>query len=314
MYQRTALDESGMVTLAQGTVWAIVLHYRLWRETVQCVLSLLDSDYGDLQVLVVDNGSADDSAVELERHLDRRVKLLTLPENRLYGGGMNAGLTCALEQGADWLLILNNDTFVAPDMVTRLVHTAQSNLEVGAVAPLVYYASEPTRVWNAGGRRRRFWPFAHQLGQTGYEMGRSEEPIDIDYATGCAMLLSRTVLERVGLFDPRYRMYYEDADLCERINHEGYRILIDPQAHMWHLVGRTAATIPAPNRYHRVRNRWRFYMAHTQGVSKALAALLLLGQEGLRGLAYAAKGSHVLARAQWDGLLDSLRNGDGRHG
>ncbi len=297
----------------QGRVWAVVLHYRLWQETVECVRSLFESGYPNLCVLVVDNGSADGSAVELARHLDDRAELLPLPENRLFGGGMNAGLVRALEQGADWLLILNNDTLVEPNMISHLVDTAQSSPDIGVVAPLVYYADAPTELWNAGGRRRRFWPFAHQLGSMDQEILGRDEPIAVDYVTGCAMLASRAVLERVGLFDPRYRMYYEDADLCARIRQEGYTIFVDPRASIWHLVGRTSATEPVPNRYHRVRNRWRFYMAYNRGVSKALAALLLLGQEGLRGMACALSGKHDLARAHWRGLYDSLRDGGACH-
>jgi hypothetical protein len=289
-------------------VWAIILHYRLWRETLRCAQSLLEGDYPNLHILLVDNGSNNGSAEELRLRLGDRVELLALPGNRFYAGGMNAGLTWALGRGADWLLAMNNDTFVAPDMVSLLVEAAHTRPDVGIVAPVIYYAADPQRIWSAGARRRRMWPFAQELARQGQLWEPDAGPLAVDYVTGCAMLLRCEALQAAGLFDPRYRMYYEDVDLCERVRQAGYQILTAPGARMWHLVGRTAGEEPALNRYHHTRNRWRFYMVHTQGLVRFWAGLLLLMQEGARCAGFMVRGRFGLARAQWAALRDALLN------
>ncbi len=297
-----------------GSVWAVVLHYRLWRETERCVGSLLESDYPELEILVVDNGSCDGSAEELRSRLPATVHLLSLAQNRFYAGGMNAGLAWALERGAAWVLALNNDTYVDPAMVSQLVAAARSQADVAIVAPLIYYAGAPEQIWNAGARRRRGWPFPHPVAPPGSSPTLGPEPLDVDYVTGCAMLLRHEALERVGSFDARYRMYYEDLDLCQRMREAGYRIQVVPAARMWHMVGSTAAREPSTNRYHRTRNRWRFYMQHTKGLVRLWTALLLLTQEGARILRFAVQGSPDLARSQWAALWDGLRGAESEPG
>jgi GT2 family glycosyltransferase len=292
---------------------AIVLNYKLVQETVACVHSLLQSNYAAMDVLVVDNGSGEESLQLLRASLGAQVQILALPDNRFYAGGMNAGLAWALERQADWFLVMNNDTLVDPRMVSHLLDTARTLRQVGAVAPLIYYASDPERVWSAGGRSRRFWPFPRDVARGGRLAPEAAEPLIVDYVTGCAMLLARHVVEKVGPFDPRYRMYYEDADLCERIRRAGYRIAVDPRAKLWHLVGRTAGQEPAVNRYHRTRNRWRFYLAHNRGAARLTAAALLLLQEGLRALWFLARGHRALARAQWRALRDGLAGAEGSY-
>lgn len=294
-------------------VLAIVLNYNLAHETVACVQSLLQSDYPALDVLVVDNGSGAESLSTLRTSLGDQVTVLSLPDNRFYAGGMNAGLAWGIERRADWLLAMNNDTLVAPSMVSRLVETAQSAPRVGAVAPLIYFGSDPGRLWSAGARRRRCWPFPRELARGGRLAPHGDDPLIVDYVTGCAMLLSREALLDVGLFDPRYRMYYEDADLCERLGRAGYQIMVAVQAKMWHLVGRTAGQEPALNRYYRTRNRWRYYMAHNRGGKRIAAGALLLLHEGLRALGFLARGRWALAAAQWRALRDSLASSERKH-
>ncbi len=287
------------------SVWAVVLHYRLWRETEACVRSLLQSDYPALEILVVDNGSPDSSAEELRARLPARVQFLSLPENRFYAGGMNAGIAWALDRGAAWVLALNNDTLAEPTMISHLVEAGLSAAAVGVVAPLIYYAEQPERLWNAGAHQRSFLPFPRALAQ-GSLAEQGEAPIEVDYVTGCAMLLRREALERIGAFDERYRMYYEDLDLCQRMQQAGYRIVVARQARLGHLVGRTVAQEPAINRYYHTRNRWRFFRGNAKGIMRLWCALVLLVQEGGRGLWYAVQRQPDLARAQAMALHDAL--------
>lgn len=287
------------------TVWAIILHWRLWHITLQCVQSLLESTWPALHILIVDNGSQDDSLEKLRLQLPDGVHMIALPENRYFAGGINAGLAWALCKKGDWFLVMNNDTWVAPHMVTQLIAAAQSHAAAGIVAPMIYYAGEPKRVWSAGARSRQGWPFPQELS---HRLSSSiQAPYPVDYVTGCGMMISRKVLEHLGLFDERYQMYYEDADFCERVRQAGYQILVVPAARMWHLVGRTSAEVPVINRYQRTRNRWRFYMAHRQGWMRIMVGALLLAQGFAWGAKYYLTGRQALGKAHWRGMWHGLR-------
>lgn len=292
-----------MAEAEKTVVWAIILHWRLWQMTLDCARSLLASTWPNLHILIVDNGSQDGSLERLRSQLPASVHTLPLPENRYFAGGINAGLRVALEKGGDWFFVMNNDTRVAPDMIAQLVLAAQRYVGTGIVAPLIYEAHAPDHIWNAGARKRRWWPFPQELAR---HAGGFQEPYPVDYVTGCGMMIARPVLEQVGFFDERYQMYYEDVDFCERVRQVGYHILVAPNARMWHLVGQSAAEEPVAMRYQRTRNRWRFYMSHRKGLERVMAAILLLMQGLFLGAKHYLAGKRTLGKAHWQGIWDGL--------
>lgn len=292
---------------ASPLIVVVVLNWNLPAETADCVASLLAGDYHRQRVLVVDNGSTDDSVARLRARFGAQIEIVEAGANLYFAGGMNVGLRRALEAGAEWVLLLNNDTFVAPDMLSRLVHTALEHPDAGIVTPLIYLAHDPTRIWTLGSRRMRWWPFPRDVGRGELDRGQYAQPFRIDYAQACCMLVSREVLARVGLLDERYRMYYEDADFSARAKQAGFEILVEPRARMWHLVSASANREAATTRYQRTRYRVRFYRQHARGGLAWLTHLFLCAQEvGRIGLAL-ARGRADLARATWRGLCDSYR-------
>ncbi len=295
-------DESAL-----PSVVVVVLNWNLPTETANCVASLLAGDYPRQRILVVDNGSSDDSAARLRARFGVQLEIVETGANLYFAGGMNVGLRWALEAGAEWVLLMNNDTFVAPDMVSRLVRTALEHPDAGIVTPMIYLAHDSTRIWTLGSRRERWWPFPRDVGRGELDRGQYAQPFPIDYAQACCMLVSREVLVRVGLLDERYRMYYEDADFSARAHRAGFEILVEPRARMWHLVSASANREAATTRYQRTRYRVRFYRQHTHGGLAWLTHLLLCAQEmGRMGLAL-MRGRADLARATWCGLRDGYR-------
>lgn len=133
-------------------VVAVVLNWNLPGDTVRCVRSLLDSQRVRLQVLVVDNGSSDDSLQRLASELPG-VPVLASADNRFYAGGNNLGIAAALDMGADWVLVLNNDTVAAPDMVTQLLAAGEAQ-QAALVAPAIYRLDAPDLLWDGGQQ----WP------------------------------------------------------------------------------------------------------------------------------------------------------------
>lgn len=285
-------------------VLAIVLNYELPDVTANCVASLLASDYPCLDVVVVDNGSRDDSVARLRRQFTG-VLIVETGANLYFAGGMNVGLMQALERGAEYALILNNDTVVAPDMVSELVRVAEANRRAAVVAPLITDARGS--LWALGSVRRRCWPFPRTLGWTDVQRAGASDAIRVDYVTGCGMLVRKDILGKVGLLDPAYRMYYEDADFCARVAQAGYSLWVAPDARMTHLVSLTAERQAPQSRYMHTRYRVRFYRRHRQPLP-LLGCVLLLGQEITWAMGEWLTGRRQLAQARCCGLRDGLRD------
>ena len=202
-------------------VTILVLNWNLPVETIACVESLLVGDYSYRRIAVIDNGSTDNSVTLLRDHLGARATILQVPENLYYAGGNNVGLRWALDAGADWVMVLNNDTIVAPDMVSLLVRAGAASPDVGIVGPTIYWGDQASPTVRRSDSRRKIWamgsspPLVAALSLRLWQERDRSRPIQPSLqrglAVGCCMMINRQALARVGLFHPAYRMYYEDA-------------------------------------------------------------------------------------------------------
>ncbi len=285
----------------------VVLNWNLPTETVACVASLLAGDYSRQQVLVVDNGSIDDSVLQLCHQFGDQINILETDTNLFYAGGNNVGIQWALEAGADFILILNNDTVAAPDMVSQLARAAQAHPDAGILTPMIYFGHDRSRIWMLGSRRHRWLPVPRDVGRGEVDRGQYVTPFKVDYVTGCAMMVRRSVFTQVGLFDSDYRMYYEDADLCARAQQAGFALLVEPRAKLWHEVSVSAERQAATSRYQRTRYRVRFYRQHPHGPSPWLTLAMLWMQELARMGIALVRGQLDLVGAGWRGLRDGCR-------
>ncbi len=201
----------------------------------------------DLDIVVVDNASVK-PFVLTKKMQHEHVHLIRSEDNTGFTGGNNLGMQYALGHGAEYILIINNDTIVDPDLVKNLLDILESNPKIGLVAPKIYFAKgyefhkerytkdDLGRVfWYAGGYTDWANIKSVHRGVNEVDEGQYDIKEKIDFASGCCMLVKREVLEKVGLFDDRGFMYYEDAILCERIKQAGYEIWYVPEAKLWHL-------------------------------------------------------------------------------
>ena len=220
------------MTADQVTI--VVLSWNRAAETVACLESLRQADLGGASVLLVDNGSRDGS-VETIRRLFPELRVIALPENRGYAGGNNAGIRAALEAGAEGVLLLNNDTCVAPDFLVALLDAMDSSPDCGAVTSAVHRLGRPdmldvayTEV-NFGVRHAVKIRGVNKLVWQGWDR-RLEVPV----VTGCSLLLKAEALRTVGLFDEAYFAYHEDVDWCLRARRAGYRFFYEPFSRVYH--------------------------------------------------------------------------------
>jgi len=203
----------------------VLLNWRRWPDTVRCWESLQRLSYPSYEVIVVDNGSGDDSEIQL-RERCRDSLVIQSGGNLGFSGGCNLGIRAALERGAEFVWLLNNDATATPDALSRMVATALADDSVGCVGCVHYSIEDEPRVRTWGG------------GRICLLTGRSVQlraPGSPDYISGASMLVPRRVIERVGLLDEEdYFMYWEDADYCFRIRAAGLRLAVAADAKIHH--------------------------------------------------------------------------------
>lgn len=214
-------------------VYIIVLTWNGKKDTLECLNSLKKVSYNNLKVLVVDNASSDGTQEEVQKQFPD-VEYILNPTNLRFAHGNNVGIKYALTKGADYILLLNNDTTVADNFLDELVTTASRNSNIGIVGPKMCYYSDPERIWYAGGKIEWWKGWISHIGVRELDNGQYDQTKETDFVSGCSILVKRDVIEKVGLLDTAYYIYGEDVDWCIRASHAGYKIMFEPKAKIWH--------------------------------------------------------------------------------
>ena len=282
-----------------GAVTVIIPSYQGGVDLLQCLQSLEASTYGKLQLLVVDNASNDGSVEAAHRQFES-VEFVRNTTNVGFGAACNQGNRQAMERGDEFVLLINQDTLVAPDLIEKLVACADRYPRAGVIGAKTL-SSQPmpdgsTRLLYAGAWKRilPLWQSIPGIGKA--DQGLVTQPIQVDYVWGHGMLLRTAALREVGLFDPGFFMYYEDMDLCLRMQEAGWQIWCDPQSLMWHDVEDGARAQKS--------DRWRWNLKvesarhfHRKRYALLTAELLLF--------ATIVREAAALA---WDGHFQALRH------
>jgi GT2 family glycosyltransferase/glycosyltransferase involved in cell wall biosynthesis len=240
-------------------VGAVILNYGTPDQTWLTVRSLQASFTPPASIVVVDNGSRDDSPAALRRMLDGApaaapVTLIETGRNLGFPAGCNVGIEAALDRSADLVLLVNSDVVLAPDALTILLAAARARPSAGILAPLILSREEPGRIESAGisysvgsGRMRNLL--------SGRPASAAPvSPFAVPAVTGCVMLIRRAVLDRAGLFDGGYFFSFEDVDLCLRARSAGFETWCVPAARAHHEGGRTIGRRSARRVYFATRN------------------------------------------------------------
>lgn len=237
----------------------------------------------DCRIVVVDNASTDGSAEHVQSRFPS-VDLLRLDANMGFAGGNNAGyeLVRSRYPRARYLMLLNADTKVAPGAIAALVEHLDRSPDVAAAQAKLILFDEPDRI-NTIGDRSHFLGFGFMLGYREVDRGQYDQPFSIDYASGAAMLVRTSALEQVGLFDPDFFMYLEDAELGWKLRQIGLDIHTVPAALVYH---KYTSSAPVRFYYHLERNRWLLLLTYYRWPTLLLVAPALLLME-LGQLVYA---------------------------
>ncbi|HUG40846.1 MAG TPA: glycosyltransferase family 2 protein [Longimicrobiales bacterium] len=297
---------------------AVVLNHDDHEATLRAVRELAGSRGVRVDVLVVDAASRPDDVAALRRAVDPD-RLLALPENRGYAGGMNAGLAFWRREGAGApVLLLTPDARVDGDAARRLLDALEAGGRVGAVGPVVAYSTDPAGRIGAGGD---ILPGRARVRLS--TRVRRPDPYDVDWIEGCCMLLRPGAVEAVGGFDEAYFLYFEEIDLCHRLREAGWSVRVVPGAAVLH--PKAAGGLPPRYFYYMTRNAYRFWrknfgLGPWRPALESLRATLWLGIVALGAVLLPTRWSQARARLRdfrrqlggaWAGTVDSLRSRTG---
>ncbi len=232
-------------------VFIIILNWNNWSDTLECLESIENNDYHNYQVVIIDNGSK-----EKPQAPSPEIKMIYNKENLGFSGGNNVGIKYALEKEADYVLLLNDDTIVAPDFLNRLVEAGESDEKIGIVGPKIYFYEDKNRIWSAGGKLNWLYNKGSLKGWDQMDKGQYDFPKiqEMPHLTGCCVLVKKKVIEKIGLMPEDYFLYYEDTDWLMRARRAGYKCIFAPEAKIWHKISRSALAESSSYIYYHVRN------------------------------------------------------------
>jgi GT2 family glycosyltransferase len=287
-------------------VVTIILNTNRCEDTLVCLESLLANTYRNHKAIVLDNQSTDGSVSRI-RSAFPQVQILELQQNLGYAGNNNVGIRAAMQQGADWIFVLNEDTALASDCLAQLIEVGKSDPRIGILGPMVYHHDEPDIIQSAGGILGKYWQSIH-LAKNERDLGQYIHPHAVEWISGCAILVRHPVIEEVGGIDERFFYYWEETEWCLRAGKAGWRIMHVPQARIWHKgVQRNYSPKPSVT-YYGTRNHLLTLAKH----NAPLKAWLFTWIQILRTLTswtVKPKWGHMQEHrnAMWRGLVDFLQ-------
>jgi len=291
-------------------VIVITLNYNQNDYTLKCIDSLLNSDYDNFRILLIDNGSSEENYLLLKESLskDSRVLLKRLNPNRGYVGGINFGLKEGEKMGSDYFLVMNNDTIIEKKAISALVKTAEKYGQKAIVTGKVYHYDEPNKLQDIGYffKDRKSLLF-ERVGMDEIDTGQYDKEEKRDMLDDVFWLFPNKLFNEIGGYSTFFWYNYEQADFALRAKKIGYDLIYTPHAKIWHkgsvsIGGRTLNPVLA---YWDVQGSLIFYYLHLKGwdflrfffnklmntikTSGKATILYLKGDDHLRKYAYAKR-------------------------
>ncbi len=283
----------------ENSWYAVVLNWNGREDTLECLESLTRVDCPDMSIVCVDNGSHDGSPAAIRERFPG-VVLIESGANLGYAGGNNLGLRYALDHGATWIALVNNDATVAEDVISGFEQTARAHPGAGILAGKVYFADRPTTIWFAGQRVSELVGYSGRPRGYGRPDGpRYEVARPTDRAVGALMAVSRELAESVGLLDEDLFAYVEDVDWALRARSGGFEIIFAPGARAWHHVSASTGGEAASTHtlYYGVRNTVTVLERRRPlgAIATALRRASILATFSLHALTRADRGAAIAA-------------------
>jgi len=264
----------------------IILTWNGVRHISDCLELVQKSTYQNYEIIVVDNGSKDGTP-DLIKNNFPNVKLILNKTNLGFTGGNNIGIKQAR---GDIVFLLNDDTKIHSNLIEVLVQELKSSPKIGIVGPKIYFMDEPDKIWFAGGKIDWVKSDSFHLGRNLIDKELiNDSKKEVDFITGCALMIKKEVIDKIGLLDDKFFAFYEDADWCQKAKKAGYKVVYIPFGGVWHIKSATASTVfmdDIRGKYFRIlsrylnssiflkwknyRNRFVFFMRHAKFIYKII--------------------------------------------
>ena len=279
----------------------IILNWNGWKDTIECLESLYQITYPNYDVIVVDNGSEDESIEKIKEYAEGKMeveskffeyfgenkpikwieytreeaeagggkekeiidwssnkKMIFIKNEKNYGfaEGNNIGMRYALNAlNPDYVLLLNNDTVVDKEFLSELVKVAKSDERIGIVGPKVFHYKNPEVLQSFGVTVNYLTGEIKLIGYKEKDIHQFDETKKIDAIGGCAMLISKNAIDKVGGFDKTFFTYVEELDLCLRVLKSGYKVTLSPRSKIYHKIrGSKRGKVTEELIFYRTRN------------------------------------------------------------
>lgn len=254
--------------MSQPLVYIIIINYNGYKDTIECIKSLKKIKYKNYKIIVLDNDSKDDSEEYLRKSL-LGCTIIQTGKNLGFAGANNIGMKYAVNNGADYILLLNNDTIVDRNFLDYLIKGFEISQDIGMVGGKIYYYNEPDKVWYAGGEFDKLRAKGKH-----YTVDDNCDYKIIDFITGCMQLISVKALKKVGYMNEKFFLYFEDVDYCFRFAKNDYKLLYCSNAKIYHKCGGSASYKSPLSIFYSNRNRYLFINENFKGITSFVMKLI----------------------------------------
>lgn len=270
--------------------------------TIDCIEYLLkNKNYcKDFEIIVIDNGSKDNSVVKLaEISSKHNLLFIDNKENLGFAEGNNVGIR---EARGEWVLLLNNDTVFKEEFISKMAKAAIDNPDAAAIGPKIYYYDSPSKIWYNGGKITKYYNFVDD------QSVDNEDYKQVEWITGCALMINKKAFEKIGLLDKDFFMYNEDIDWCIRARRAGLNLVYTPYAEIWHIGSKTAneSFKKSFQIYYGYRNKLFIVNKNTKGFEYIYLIFVILSGICFRIIDSIAKGNFDSAKGYWFAMIDGL--------
>ncbi len=259
----------------------VIVNYNGYKDTIECLESIRKIKYSNYDVIVVDNASTDNSVDVIKDHITDEI-LLCSDDNLGFSAGNNIGIRVAIENGSDYVLLLNNDTVVEDSFLSHLVTTAVRHEKTAIVTAKILYYDNPSVIWYAGGCFSRKTSRVSHRGINARDNGQYNRLEEVSFISGCCMLIPIAIVNSVGELNEDFFLYCEDLDYCCEVFKAGFKMIYDPESIIYHKVSSTTGRSSDISTYYTVRNKYYIIDKHIRGFYKQMSRIYLFLQNTRR--------------------------------
>lgn len=297
--------------MSEPSVAVILLNWNNLEYTLPCIESLKKCTYPNFRIVVIDNASEDDS-VQILQEIDN-ITVISNEENLGFAGGNNVGISHAINEGFEYVMLLNNDTLVEPDFIEPLVQKMKETASVGAIQPKMYFVHDRKLIWNAGGYFNSFWGYTSTIRSKEYKASYDVAKTT-DWITGCCMMVPVKLVQEVGMLDARYFIYFEDVDWSFRISEAGKSLCYEPKSVIYHVAGASGKTktrgkegyLTPRVHYLTVRNHMFLLRSHTPAYLWPSRFVYQVFKMAGYTVYFVVRGRWTKLKAVWKGFIDGF--------